>query len=104
MPKVGDKHFSYDAAGRKKAATHASKTGQKVEYKKGGSTSKKKKSSNKNWIEGAVKRPGALRKKLGVKKGKKISAAQLNKAAKSSNPTTRRQANLAKTFKNMRKG
>ena len=104
MPKVGDKHFSYDAAGRKNAATHAAKTGQKVEYKKGGSTSKKKQSSNKNWIQGAVKRPGALRKKLGVKKGKTISAAQLNKASKSSNPTTRRQANLAKTFKNMRKG
>ena len=42
-------------------------------------------------------------KKLGVKKGKTISAAQLNKAAKSSNPTTRRQANLAKTFRKMRK-
>ena len=103
MPKVGDKHFSYDAAGRKKAATHAAKTGQKVENKKGGYTYKKKKSSNKNWIQGAVKRPGALRKKLGVKKGKTISAAQLNKAAKSSNPTTRRQANLAKTFRKMRK-
>ena len=105
MPRVGDKHFSYDAAGRKKAAAHATKTGQKVEYNKGGSTSKKKKkkSSGKNWIQGAVKRPGALRKKLGVKKGKTISAAQLNKAAKSSNPTTRRQANLAKTFKKMRK-
>ena len=103
MPRVGDKHFSYDAAGRKKAAAHATKTGQKVEYNKGGSTSKKKKSSNKNWIQGAVKRPGALRKKLGVKKGKTISAAQLNKASKSSNPTTRRQANLAKTFRKMRK-
>jgi hypothetical protein len=104
MPKVGDKHFTYDAAGRRKAAAHAAKTGQKVEYKKGGSTSKKKKSSGKNWIQGAVKRPGALRKKLGVKKGKTITSAQLNKAAKSSNPTTRRQANLAKTFKKMRKG
>ena len=103
MPKVGDKHFTYDAEGRRRAAALASKTGQKVEYKKGGSTSKKKKSSNKNWIQGAVKRPGALRKKLGVKKGKTISAAQLNKAAKSSNPTTRRQANLAKTFRKMRK-
>ena len=103
MPRVGDKHFSYDAAGRKKAAAHATKTGQKVEYNKGGSTSKKKKSSGKNWIQGAVKRPGALRKKLGVKKGKTISAAQLNKASKSSNPTTRRQANLAKTYRKMRK-
>lgn len=69
---------------------------------KGGAVKKKKKKkSKKNWIQGAVKRPGALRKKLGVAKGKKISESQLNKAAKSKNPTTRRQANLAKTFKKM---
>jgi len=66
---------------------------------KGGAVKKKKK--DKNWIQGAVKRPGALRKKLGVAKGKKISASQLDKAAKSKNPTTRRQANLAKTFQKM---
>ena len=30
MPKVGKKHFSYSAAGRKKAATHAKKTGKKM--------------------------------------------------------------------------
>ena len=69
---------------------------------KGGAVKKKKKKkAKKNWIQGAVKRPGALRKKLGVAKGKKISESQLNKAAKSKNPTTRRQANLAKTFKKM---
>jgi hypothetical protein len=67
---------------------------------KGGAV-KKKKTSKKNWIQGAVKKPGALRKKLGVAKGKKISASQLDKAAKSKNPTTRRQANLAKTFQKM---
>ena len=61
----------------------------------------KRKSSEKNWIEGAIKRPGALRKKLGVKPGKKITTAQLNKASKSKNPRTRRQANLAKTLKKM---
>ena len=55
----------------------------------------------KNWIEDAVKRPGALRKKLKVPKNKKISASQLNKAANSSNATTRRQAKLANTFKKM---
>ena len=63
----------------------------------------KSKSKSKDWIKGAVKRPGALRKKLGVKKGKKITAAQLKKASNSKNPRTRRQANLAKTFKKMRK-
>jgi hypothetical protein len=55
----------------------------------------------KNWIQGAIKRPGALRKKLKVPPGKKITTAQLNKASKSKNPRTRRQANLAKTLKKM---
>ena len=63
----------------------------------------KSKPKSKDWIKGAVKRPGALRKKLGVKKGKKITAAQLKKASNSKNPLTRKQANLAKTFKKMRK-
>ena len=63
--------------------------------KKGGTV------KDKDWIKDAVKRPGALRKKLGVAKGKKISASQLNKAANSSNATTRRQAKLANTFKKM---
>jgi hypothetical protein len=57
----------------------------------------------KKWIQKAIKRPGALRKKLGVKSGQKIPAAKLNKAARSSNPTTRRQANLAKTLGKLRK-
>ena len=35
-----------------------------------------------NWISGAVKRPGALHRKLGVKKGEKIPAAKEAKAAK----------------------
>ena len=64
-------------------------------------TKRKRKSSTKDWIQGAIKRPGALRKKLGVKPGKKITTAQLNKASKSKNPRTRRQANLAKTLKKM---
>jgi hypothetical protein len=55
----------------------------------------------KDWIKGAIKRPGALRKKLRVKPGKKITTAQLNKASRSKNPRTRRQANLAKTLKKM---
>ncbi len=30
MPKVGKRHFKYSAAGRKKAAAHAKKTGKKM--------------------------------------------------------------------------
>ena len=63
----------------------------------------KKRKSSKKWIQGAIKRPGALRKKLGVKPGKKISKAALKKATKSKNPTTRRQANLAVTLGKLRK-
>ena len=34
------------------------------------------------WISSAIKKPGALRKELGVKKGKKIPSKKLNAAAK----------------------
>jgi hypothetical protein len=34
------------------------------------------------WIQSAIKKPGALRKSLGVKKGEKIPAGKLAKAAK----------------------
>ena len=37
MPKVGNKHFAYTDKGKKAAKAEASKTGKKVEYKKGGS-------------------------------------------------------------------
>jgi hypothetical protein len=36
----------------------------------------------KNWIKSAIKKPGALRKSLGVKAGEKIPAKKLAKAAK----------------------
>ena len=60
-------------------------------------------SKGKKWIQKAKIKKGALRKQLGVKKGKKITMAQLNKASKSKNPTTRRRANLAKTFKKIKR-
>lgn len=53
----------------------------------------------KDWISKAVKKPGALRKTLGVKAGEKIPAKKLDKAAHSKNPTTRRRAALAKTLR-----
>ncbi len=36
----------------------------------------------KKWIQKAVKKPGSLRKALGVKKGEKIPASKLKAAAK----------------------
>ncbi len=40
------------------------------------------KKSNKDFIQKAIKKPGALRKSLGIKKGKKIPAKKLAEAAK----------------------
>ena len=58
--------------------------------------------AKKNWIQKAVKKPGALRKSLGVKKGQKIPAGKLKAAAKKSGKLGQR-ARLAMTFKKMRK-
>ena len=58
-------------------------------YKKGG------------WIKDAIKKPGALREELGVKKGEKIPAKKLAKAAKSSGKLGQR-ARLAETLKGMK--
>lgn len=55
-----------------------------------------------NWIAKAIKKPGALRKSLGVKKGEKIPAAKLTKAAKKSGKLGKR-ARLAQTLKKLRK-
>lgn len=57
----------------------------------------------KKWIQGADIKKGALRKKLGIKEGHDIAASKLKKAEHSKNPTTRKQAVLAETFKKMRK-
>ena len=59
--------------------------------------------AGKNWISGAISKPGALRKSLGVSGDKPIPAKKLNAAANSSNPTTARRANLAKTLKKLGK-
>jgi len=50
------------------------------------------------WIQKAIKKPGALRKTLGVKAGEKIPAKKLAKAAKMPGVTGRR-ARLAQTLK-----
>ena len=51
------------------------------------------------WMQGAVKHPGALHRDLGVPQGEKIPAKKLAAAAHSKNPTIRKRAALAKTFK-----
>lgn len=56
----------------------------------------------KNWIQGAIKHPGTLRKTLGAKKGANIPTSKLRSAAKG-NGTTAKRARLALTLKKMRK-
>jgi len=55
------------------------------------------------WIQGAIKKPGALRASLKVKKGEKIPEAKLKKAEHSKNSKTRKRAVLAETLKKMHK-
>jgi hypothetical protein len=55
------------------------------------------------WIQGAIKKPGALRKSLGIKAGKTIPAKTLTKAAKAGGKLGQR-ARLAKTLQKMKKG
>ena len=70
----------------------------------------------KNWIKGAVKKPGALRKSMGAKKGEKIPIADIDKKIatlhkkgegdkKLTKPerTELARLNLAKTFRKMKK-
>jgi hypothetical protein len=54
----------------------------------------------KNWIAGAIKRPGQLHRDLGVPQGEKIPASKINAAAKRDDKTGQR-ARLAKTLKGM---
>ena len=54
-----------------------------------------------NWIKGAIKKPGALHRELGVPQGKTIPKSKINAAAKSKNPTLAKRANLAKTLEKM---
>jgi hypothetical protein len=58
--------------------------------------------ATKNWIAGAIKKPGALRKELGVKAGEKIPAKKLASAAKKPG-TLGKRARLAETLKGLKK-
>lgn len=64
-------------------------------YKKGGKVGDKK------WIQGAVKKPGALRAQMGVKAGEKIPAKKLAAAAKAPGKLGQR-ARLAQTLGKMK--
>ena len=58
--------------------------------------------ATKNWIAGAIKKPGALHKQLGVAEGKKIPAKTLAQAAEKGGKLGQR-ARLAETLRGMKK-
>lgn len=55
------------------------------------------------WIQGAIKKPGALREQLGAKKGEPIPAKKLAKAAKAPGKLGQR-ARFAQLLKGFKKG
>ena len=73
------------------ATSMTAKKGKTVAKAKGG-----------KWIQKAIKKPGALRSSLGVKKGETIPAGKLAKAAKAPGKMGQR-ARLAVTLKKMKK-
>ncbi len=54
------------------------------------------------WIQKAIKKPGALKKQLGIPEDKKIPAKALDKAAKAGGKLGQR-ARLAKTLRKLGK-
>lgn len=54
----------------------------------------------KNWIAGAIKKPGALHKQLGIPEGEPIPEGKLEKAAKKGGKLGKR-ARLAETLRNI---
>jgi len=66
-----------------------------TQYKDGGEVSE-------NWIQKAIKKPGALHKQLGVAEGKKIPGKKLAAAAKKPGKLGQR-ARLAETLKGLKK-
>lgn len=61
-----------------------------------------KKKSKKKWIKGAIKRPGALHRALGVPEGEEIPVSKIQAAAKKTGRIGR-QARLALTLRKLRK-
>lgn len=58
--------------------------------------------AKKKWIQKAIKKKGALRKQMGIKKGKNIPVSKLKSAAKKGGKTGKR-ARLALTLRKMNK-
>ena len=54
------------------------------------------------WIQGAIKHPGALHRELGIPQDRKIPSKTLHRAENSSNPMLAKRAHLADTMRHFR--
>ena len=87
---IGTSRF-LDKMGLRQDKTYAGKSDEEIATKK----------AKGGFIKEAIKKPGALRKSLGVKKGEKIPAKKLAAAAKAPGKMGQR-ARLAQTLKKMK--
>lgn len=94
MPRDFDKEESPPKMKRMPRDFDKEEASEMMKLKKGGSTSK--------WIQSAIKKPGALKKSLGVAKDKPIPAKKLAAAAKKPGKMGQR-ARLAQTLKGLKK-
>ena len=94
--KVQERTIAGKKAGAPKLVKDKELDASPIERKQAGAMAK-----NGKWIQKAIKKPGALRKSLGVKKGEKIPAGKLAAAAKKGGKMGQR-ARLAQTLKKMK--
>jgi len=95
-----DKQGGYNS-GDKEANNHLKKL-HKIHTKYGFKLSEEVIEEAEKWIQKAIKKPGALKKQLGVPADEKIPAAKLNAAAKKGGKLGQR-ARLAQTLKSLNK-
>src|ERR1043165_122347 len=102
MKKKHEKKVHHGTKSHSEKKEHHKKAHHKKEahHKEKKSKAKHKDGHSKNFIAGAIKHPGALRKELHVKKGHKIPAEKLKKAAHHKGVEGRR-ARLAITLKKL---
>jgi hypothetical protein len=97
----GQKSTTFESGKSKNKPYEAEEAYAKEEggYKKGGRAHYAE--GSKNWIKGAIKHPGSLRKSLHVKEGQKIPAKKLEAASHKSGKMGQR-ARLAKTLRSFK--
>lgn len=99
--KRGPSKSAQRKGGRAAAKSRKSPIGRRKRSSSSSSSSRsKKRSGGKNFIQGAIKNKGALRRTLGTGKSGKIPVKKIQKAAKGSGKTAQR-ARLALTLRKL---